>query len=154
MNQELEVDAGTMTATIALPPGWTRTVPAPSELYAGTGPRARLSVTYRELTDSPTLIPEQVRAAAGDSGARVYTSYVELPAGRAILAGIDVHANGWGAAQLWLPLPGSPHAVVLSILADLPAWTPAAAALVTEIGRRLVLGRGIPAAIGRPNFAA
>jgi len=131
----------TMTATVALPPGWTQTPNAAEELYAAAAPGASLCVYYRELTDPRTQIPEQVRAAAGDDAAQVYTSYLELPAGRAILAGIDVHANGRGAVQLWLPLPGGADALVLVIVADAPAWTPDAAAVVTEIGRRLELDR-------------
>jgi hypothetical protein len=170
--------AVTATATVRLPPGWT-TEPIEARpdrpLYAATGPGARLTVTFRQLSDPRTLIPRQVRMAAGahESEPPVATSYLDLPAGRAILAET---AAARGAAQLWLPLSSGSGALVVSLVADRPAWSGEAAALVAEIGQRLLIdrtasvrlrgdrgdvgsrcglgGRTVSSAAGRPVLAA
>lgn len=123
-----------MTAfAIPVPPGWNTQETSGEELLRAEMPGARMSAALVHLTDPRRTIPQRVQDAAGGE-APVTTSYLDIPAGRAVLAQA---VSERAAAQLWLPLLESEDALVVSVIADAPTQAAAVAELAAEIGARL-----------------
>lgn len=138
-----------MTAIAQLPAHWTQCEPSDVEratgaLVAATNGSARVCVSVRDVPDPRAALNASVIAAATRTrdtiaALTVSTRYLDVPAGRAVVAQLEVPeaVRVDGVAELWLPLPDRRVTVVVTVTTPVASCSGLAADLATEIGRRL-----------------
>lgn len=134
------------TYAIPVPPRWTTRPAGDSELLRAGITGAQMRAELRLLTDPRRSIPRQVQDEVGAPVA-VTTTYRDTPLGRAILAEAG---SDRAAAQLWIPLPDRPEALVITVTVEAPERVPAAAYIAGEIGARLAADGEVVRRFGTP----
>lgn len=138
-----------MTAIAQLPADWTRCEPSDVEratgsLVAAMHGSARVTISVRNVPDPRVAINSSVIGTATRTrdtiaALTVATRYLDVPAGRAVVAQLEVPDGVFvdGVAELWLPLPDRPVTVVVTVTTPVASCSGLAAELAAEIGRRL-----------------